>query len=269
MLDILFWPFLATVVIGVLHGYLGLHVVTRGVIFVDLAMAQIAALGTTVGFLIGLHPDEIPIYLMALGFTLLGAALFAFLKTGERKVPQEAIIGITYVVSAALMILILSKLAEGAEHIDSLLVGSILFVTPGDVGKILLPYLVIGIFHWIFRSKFTTLSQAYGEKHRLDSEEKLWNFLFYVTFGVVVTLSVKVAGVFLVFSFLIIPAVVAIMFTRSFRASIIFAGIFSVIGSIIGLWASVALDIPTGASIVVTLGLMLVLSVGYAAIKSQ
>jgi zinc/manganese transport system permease protein len=268
MIDLLFWPFLATLVITVIHAYLGLHVVTRGVIFVDLAMAQMAALGTTVGFLLGLHTEDFMLYLMALLFTLLGAAIFAYLKSEQRKIPQEAIIGITYVVSAALMLLVLSKLAEGAEHIDQLLVGSILFVTPETVGKIFLPYLVIGIFHWVYRARFQELSQALAQGRPLARQLRFWDFIFYTTFGLVVTLSVKVAGVFLVFSFLIIPAVVALLFTRGLKANLLFAWLFSVVGSVLGLWGSVVFDIPTGATIVVTFGALLVLAAGIHALKS-
>ncbi|MCH7612586.1 MAG: metal ABC transporter permease [Candidatus Marinimicrobia bacterium] len=263
MLDLLFWPFLAILIIAVIHAYLGLHVVKRGVIFVDLAMAQMAALGTTFGFILGLHPNQLPIFFVGLGFTMLGAAIFAILKFEKRQVPQEAIIGITYVVSAAMMLLLLSKLAEGAEHIDNLLVGSILFVTPIEVLKIFLPYLVIGFILTLFHQKFSSLSQAYTESRHLDRKENLLNFLFYVIFGLVVTLSVKIAGIFLVFSFLIIPAVIAKMFTRNFKSEIILATSFSIFGSVTGLWASVILDIPTGASIVVSLGLMLVFASGY------
>jgi len=268
MLDILFWPFLAILIIAVIHAYLGLHVVKRGVIFVDLAMAQLAALGTTFGFILGLHPNQLPIFFMGLGFTILGAALFTILKSEKRQVPQEAIIGITYVVSAAMMLLLLSKLAEGSEHIDNLLVGSILFVTPLDVLKIFLPYLFIGLILTLFHQKFSSVSQAYTDSRQLDSKENIWNFLFYAIFGLVVTLSVKVAGVFLVFSFLIIPAVIAKMFTNSLKSNFILATSFSILGSIVGLWASVILDIPTGASIVVSLGLILIFSSGYKAVRS-
>jgi zinc/manganese transport system permease protein len=257
-LDLLIWPFLAALVLTGIHVYLGLHVVTRGVIFVDLALAQVAALGTAVGILLGWEHDSTVTYFVALGFTFLGATLFAITRTRNDKVPQEATIGITYVVSVALMILLFSKSAEGAEHINHLLVGSILFVTPKIVGITFLLYTVIGIFHWFFRDQFLEASK-YRRKQEL-SHTRIWDFLFYITFGFVVTSSVKIAGVLLVFSFLIIPAVTALLFVKGIRNRLIFGWTFSVIGSFLGMLASLTLDIPTGAAIVVTFGIMLAVS---------
>jgi len=256
-LDLLIWPFLATLVLTGIHVYLGLHVVTRGVIFVDLALAQAAGRGTAVGILLGWEHDSTITYFIALGFTFLGATLFAITRTRNDKVPQEATIGITYVVTAALMILLFSKSAEGAEHINHLLVGSILFVTPKIVGITFLLYAVIGVFHWFFRKEFLEASKNRGERELPHT--RIWDFLFYVTFGFVVTSSVKIAGVLLVFSFLIIPAVAALLFVNGNRNRLIFGWTFGVVGSFFGMLASLMLDIPTGAAIVVTFGVLLVM----------
>lgn len=258
MIDILIWPLLAAFVLTGIHVFLGLHVVTRGVIFVDLALAQIAALGSAVGVLIGLAPDGVAEYFLALGFTFLGAGLFAYVRSVKRRVPQEALIGITYVVAAALMILLFSKSAEGAEKINQLLVGSILFVTPGKVGMTALLYGFIGLIHWKYRKNFMIASYSHVEKMTLEGSVIFWDFLFYMTFGVVVTSAVKIAGVLLVFSFLIIPAIAALLFMNSVRSRLIFGWIFGGVGSILGILASLLLDIPTGAAIVVTFGTMLV-----------
>jgi zinc/manganese transport system permease protein len=265
-LDLIFWPIIAAFVLTGIHVYLGLHVVTRGVIFVDLALAQVAALGTAIGVLIGLEHEAFSTYVIALGFTFLGAVLFAYTRSRKERIPQEAIIGITYVASAALMILLFSKSAEGAEHINHLLVGSILFVTPDIVIKTFLLYAVIGYFHFLYRKQFLAVST------NIDDESingKLWDFLFYVTFGFVVTSSVKIAGVLLVFSFLIIPAVAALLFFQNTKSRLVFGWLFGIIGSILGMVFSLLFDIPSGATIVVTFAVMLsILATGKTVINS-
>lgn len=261
MIELIIWPLVAAMVLTSIRVYLGLQVVRRGVIFVDLALAQVAALGSAVGILLGLDPDGMLGYLLALGFTFLGATLFAFIRSADRQVPQEAIIGITYVVAAALMILLFSQSAEGAEQINHLLVGSILFVTPEIVGYTTILYLVIGAFHWKYRHQFLAAAGVHGnQKNPLEvSKLRFWDFLFYVSFGFVVTNSVKIAGVLLVFSFLIIPTVASMLFRQSIRGRLIFGLVFSMIGSFLGVFGSLVLDIPTGATMVVSFGFMLAL----------
>lgn len=258
MIELLFWPFMATLVISSIHVYMGLHVVIRGVIFVDLALAQVAAVGATVGFLLGLAPGGIPAYLTALGFTLLGAVLFTLTRDRKTGIPQEAIIGITYVVAAAMMILLLSKAPEGGEHINALMVGSILFVTPKIIGYTFVLYLVIGIILYLFREKFLAASRLYHDPVAMDRYRR-WDFLFYATFGFVVTSAVQIVGILLVFSYLIIPAVAGMMFYHTWRARLIFGWSLSIVASLLGMAASIWLDIPTGAAIVATFGGLLVL----------
>jgi len=258
--ELMFWPLIAALVLTGIHVYLGLHVVTRGVIFVDLALAQVAALGMAIGVLLGWEVESLPLYFLALGFTFLGAALFAYTRSLTRAVSQEAIIGIVYAVSAAVMIILFSKSAEGAEHLNHLLVGSILFVTPLIVLKTFVLYSFIGLFHWIYRKKFFMTSEITGHHEQLSINLKVWDFLFYMTFGFVVTSSVQIAGVFLVFSFLIIPATAALLFVKGVRNRLFFGWAFGVIGSLLGMIVSVSLDIPTGAAIVATFGTLLVLA---------
>ncbi len=256
--NLILWPTLAAFVLTGIHVYLGLHVVMRGIIFIDLALAQIAALGTAVGVLVGFNHEAQTGYIVALSFTLLGALLFSYVRGRKKEIPQEAIIGITYVAAAALMILLFSKSAEGAEHINHLLVGSILFVSPEVVLKTFVLYTVIGIFHYLFRRQFLSTSIAITENS--DSVNRFWDFMFYVTFGLVVTSSVKIAGVLLVFSFLIIPAVAALLFFKSTKIRLIFGWTFGIIGSVLGMLISLLIDIPTGASIVIAFTAMLVIS---------
>jgi len=259
-IDLMIWPLLAAIVLTGIHVYLGLHVVTRGVIFVDLALAQVAALGMAIGLLLGWTDDSLAVYLLALSFTFLGAALFALTRSLTKTVSQEAIIGITYAVSAAVMIILFSKSAEGAEHLNHLLVGSILFVTPWIVLKTFLLYAVIGLFHWFYRKQFMLTSEITSNTNQAPINLKLWDFLFYMTFGFVVTSSVRIAGVFLVFSFLIIPATAALLFVKGVKNRLLFGWAFGVIGSLLGMIVSVLLDIPTGATIVASFGVLLLLS---------
>ena len=259
MIDLIFWPLLASFVLTGIHVYLGLHVVTRGVIFVDLALAQVAALGAAVGIVMGLDHDGNASYMMALAFTFIGAGFFAYIRSIDQKVPQEAIIGITYVVCAAAMILLFSKSAEGSEHLNHLLVGSILFVTPEKIAYTALLYIAIGFFHWKYKQQFFEISQSHLKTTELNSSDRFWDFLFYVTLGFVVTSSVKIAGVLLVFSFLIIPTIAALLFKESVKGRLIFGWCFGIIGSLLGMFISIFADVPTGAAIVVSLGIMLAL----------
>jgi len=253
-IQFLIWPFLASLVLVGIHVYFGLHVIKRGIIFVDLALAQIAALGTTFAFLAGFSPGGDISYIFSFLFALVGALIFTLTRKIEGKVPQEAIIGIVYAVSSAAAILAVSHSAEGAEHIRYLLVGSILTVSPAMVAKTAAVYAVVGIFHWIARSRFLCLSFY---KDRSCPNPVLWEFLFYASFAVVVTSSVKICGVLLVFIFLVVPSVFGALITDSIGKRLALGWIFGLLGSGLGMVLSFALDTPTGATIVCTFGLLL------------
>lgn len=262
-LSLIGWPLAAALVLLGLHVYLGLHVVMRGVIFVDLALAQVAAFGTALGVIIGWEADAYQSYLLALGCTFLGALLFSFFRSKRKSIPQEAIIGITYVIAAAAMILLFSKSPHGGEEINHLLVGSILFVTPETVWMTTVLYLILGLIHWRWRKQFWAVSLLYSNDNAGKNEKTTnwhWDLFFYVTFGLVVTNSVKIAGVLLVFSFLIIPSIAAAMFVTTIRNRLIFGWIFGLIASVGGMVASLFLDLPAGAALVVTFGLLLILT---------
>ena len=254
LFELIFWPLLTTMLLTLSHVYFGMHVVSRGVIFVDLALAQVAALGTTVGLIIGLEHDDPITYLLAVVFTLLGAGLFSITRHKDHRVPQEAIIGITYVVAAAVMVLLFSKSAEGAEEMSHLLVGSILFATPTIFIRILGTYAILGMIHFYYRDSFFRSTSMHAEHAMPDRHSRFWDFLFYLTFGFMVTSSVKVAGVLLVFSYLIIPAIVALLFVQGYRKRLIFGAVFGLIASIIGMLMSLWFDLPPAATIVASLG---------------
>lgn len=256
-LPFLWWPFLACVVLVGIHVYFGLHVIQRGIIFVDLALAQVAGLGMTVAFLAGLEPSGYAAYMFALAFAFAGAVVFTLTRAIEGRVPQEAIIGIVYAVSSAATILAVSHSPEGSEHIRYLLVGSLLTVTPVMVLKTALVYAGVGLFHFLARDRFTALSFKRGPV----AHARLWDLLFYGSFAVVVTSSVKICGVLLVFVFLVVPSVFAALATDRIGRRLVIGWLFGLVGSAVGLLLSIVLDAPAGATVVCTFGLLLLLYV--------
>lgn len=252
-------PFAAGLILTGIHAYLGVHVIERGVIFVDLSLAQIAALGTTIAYLAGYDLHSPTSYFWSLGFTILGAATFAFTRVHrDTRIPQEAIIGIVYAVSAAAAILAMSTAPEGTEHLKDMLVGNILTVSWATVIKTAVVYALVGAFHFVFRRKFLAISiGAHDGTAESIPNVKWWDFLFYASFGFVVTSSVAIAGVLLVFSYLIVPSVAAMLFARSIGARLAIGWTMGAIVSAVGILASFKLDLPTGATIVVTFGVAL------------
>lgn len=255
-LEFLIWPFLACVVLVGIHVYFGLHVIKRGIIFVDLSLAQVAALGMTLAFLMGYELEGDISYLFSLGFALLGATIFTLTRNARGKIPQEAIIGIVYAVTSAAAVLAVSHSPEGAEHIKYLLVGSILTVTPSMVLKTAAVYAAVGLLHFLARSRFVPLT--FGGPGR-PSNVMWWDFLFYAGFAVVVTSSVKICGVLLVFVFLVVPSVFAALITDSISRRLMYGWLFGLVGSGLGILASFWLDTPTGATVVCTFGAMILL----------
>lgn len=257
-------PLAICLVITGIHGYLGIHVLARKVIFVDLALAQIAALGTTYAYLLGYDPrdgaDAPAVYLISLGFTIAGAAIFALTRMRREKVPQEAFIGIVYAVATALAILLLAKSAGEAEHIKQMLVGNVLLVTWPTVAKTALLYAAIGAFHIAFRRPFSEISTDPAAAAAAGRRVRLWDFAFYATFGLVITRSVAIAGVLLVFSFLIVPAVIAFLFQDGMRRRIVLAWAVGTACSAAGMLVSYYGDLPTGPSVVACFAALLVVA---------
>jgi len=254
MLDLMIPPIAAGLVILSIHVYLGLHVIARGVIFVDLAFAQIAALGATAGFLMGVNHDTPLSLALSVGFTLVGALIFSFSRLKDTVVPQEAVIGIIFVVASAAVILIAGFTAEGAEHIAETLTGTLIWVAWPQIIRMAVVYTVLGVICYIFRKPF--LSVSLGEK---SPRARAWDFLFYVLFGIVISLSVPVAGVLMVFSSLVMPAVVAFLFTSRFSAALWIAWGVGAVALVTGVVASFRSDIPTGPLLVCTFGLAVVI----------
>lgn len=254
-------PLVACLVIVAIHSYLGLHVIAREVIFVDLSLAQMAALGSTVAILAGSGPDSPSALIYALAFTTLGAALFALTRsTGKGPVPQEAIIGIVYVMASAAAILVADRTPRGGEAIKDILVGSLLWVTWPTIIRLAGIYAVIGIFHWVLRRRFLTISFEPQTAVARGWSIRWWDFWFYLSFGIVITFSVPIAGVLLVFSFLVVPAAIAFQFTRRQGMLAAISWVAGALASALGLLVSFEYDLPTGPVVVCMFGLLLLVS---------
>src|SRR6266849_155492 len=251
-------PFVASLILTGIHAYLGVHVVERGVIFVDLALAQIAALGATVAIVVGMDPHGRGSYWISLAFTFCGAAIFAFARTRRGHIPQEAFIGIAYSVASAIAILLMSKATGETEHLKDMLVGNILAVSWPEVRKTAILYGVIGLFHYIFRKQFLLISTNPEAAEAQGLSIRFWDFLFYASFGFVVTSSVAIAGVLLVFCYLVVPSVGAMLFADKIGRRLAIGWTMGTLVSGLGVYFSVVLDTPTGATIVCTFGVVLI-----------
>jgi len=254
-------PFTASLILTGIHAYLGVHVVERGVIFVDLSLAQIAALGATIALLLP-FTDQDPhgpwVYWISLAFTFVGAAIFSTIRSKRARIPQEAIIGISYAVASAAAILAMSKATSESEHLKDMLVGNILAVSWLEVLKTAVLYAAVGAFHYRYRRQFLAISMAH-DAPPAGLNVKLWDFLFYASFGFVVTSSVSIAGVLLVFCYLIVPSVAAMLYAKGVGRRLAIGWTMGTVVSALGIYLSFELDLPTGATMVCTFGLVLIL----------
>jgi zinc/manganese transport system permease protein len=262
------WPLAACLILPPLLVYLGLHVVKREVIFVDLALAQVATLGTCVALLMGYHFDDQPTFWISLVVTFLGAALFSWSRSSKKRpVPQEAIIGITFVVAAAGVILMLSRVAGGKEELEHLLTGDILNVTGKDVLQRTALFAVLAAFYGTFHQRFALISSNPERAFAEGVKVRLWDFFFYAAFALVVVSFVRVAGVLLTFAYLIVPAVCGVTLKSTWLARLTIGWVIATLASLVGLYASYSLDLPTGAAIVCACGLALVLVSIFAVLR--
>jgi zinc/manganese transport system permease protein len=261
VLQFLAAPFAASLILTGIHAYLGVHVVERGVIFVDLSLAQIAALGGTIAILLPFTGGDAHgpwVYWISLLFTFVGAAVFSTIRGRQARIPQEAIIGISYAVASAATILAMSHATSESEHLKDMLVGNILAVSWPEVWKTAALYAAVGAFHYAFRRRFLAISMSHGKEEVNGLNVKLWDFLFYASFGFVVTSSVAIAGVLLVFCYLIVPSVAAMLYAERIGTRLLIGWTMGTVVSALGIYLSVRLDLPTGAAMVCTFGLVLI-----------
>ncbi len=269
IIQFMLWPLLACLLLPPILVYLGLHIIRREIIFVDLALAQVAALGTCVAILLDQHGGWQG-YVWSLGFTVVGAALFTLTRSHrESEVPQEALIGIVYVVSAAVGILLLNRSAEGAEELKRTLVGDVLLVNKMAVLRTFAIYLGIGAIHFLLRHQFIQLSFHPKEAAAKGLNLRLWDFLFYGLFGVVVTSFVQIGGVLLTFSYLIVPAVCATFLAQRLGVRLLVGWIIATGSSVLALYLSYKIDLPTGAAVVCVLGASLLCTIIFSRIRHR
>jgi zinc/manganese transport system permease protein len=254
----MWWALSASLVLAGIHAYLGFHVITRGVIFVDLSLAQMAALGVAVAIIFNVHEHPILGYLLPLGMTLTGAIVFAWLRHFERRVPLEAFIGIVFATSQALVLLILGQTASGTEHLKETLVGTIFTVDPATVIKTAVIYAIIGLLHFLLRKSLFEITNDPEAARRKGRKIFWWDVFFYGSFGVVVTSSVKIAGVLLVFGLLIIPSVAGVLASSRTGIRLLVGWTFALLGSSVGLITAFALNFPAAPSILAVLTLTLI-----------
>jgi zinc/manganese transport system permease protein len=265
MIDVMLPPFVACLLLVAILSYLGLHVIAREVIFVDLSLAQVAAFGSItaplIGHLVGFTATPAAAYGFALTFTALAAALFAVTRRSPQGgVPQEAIIGIVYVVASAATILAAANFPGGSEQVEKSLVGSILWVSWPSILRLAGAFLLLGVFHYLLRDRFLTVSFHPAEAERRGWSIRWLDFWFYLSLGIVITLVVPVGGVLMVFTFLVVPAAIAFLFTRNMRRLTTIAWTSGAVASALGLWLSFEWDLPTGPLIVCAYGALLALA---------
>lgn len=247
---------LVSVVMGLMLSYLGVHVVGRGIVFVDLALGQISMLGVAFAAFIEQDPTVVSIL-----FTLVGAFLMSFIKVTDTRLKLESIIGIVYAVSSAVTVLLISKAAYGDADIQEVLFGSLFTVTNNQIWSMVIVFGLLGVMHFVFRKQFFAITRKFENKEVDDiSGFDLWNFLFYISIGLAIVLAVRVGGVIPVFTFLIVPSVSAVLMTRTTRSIVMIALVLSVVGSVLGIYFSVQFDFPAGPSLVAILGVIFVVA---------
>jgi zinc/manganese transport system permease protein len=261
MIELLAPALVACLLLACILSYFGLHVLLREVIFVDLALAQLAALGAAVGHLLSGHTDSFATYLTSFGFTLAGAAIFALARPARTRLPQEALIGIVYGVSAALVILLVSKSALDRDEVESMLTGRLLFAEWGEIGAMALVFGAVALLHFALRRQFLEISEQSRTHTSPTRRQNLLDFVFYASFGVVVTSSVQLSGVLVVFGLLIVPASCAAIFFASISNRLLASWLIGTISSSAGIAASAIWDLPTGAAVVAALGVAFALAV--------
>lgn len=251
IIAILMPAFCECVVLVGIHAYLGIHVIKRQIIFVDLALAQIAALGALVAFLFGIQPHTWAAYWFSLGLATIGAAIFAVCRFRDSsKIPQEAVIGLIYAIAAAMAILLIDKAPHGAEQLKDILTGSILWVKWKSIAIAAVVYSAVGIVHYVYRDKFMLISADPEAARQKGLNVRAWDFLFFFLFGVVITLSVDVAGVLIVFVFLVAPAIMAISITDRLSSQLLIGWGLGLVVTVLGLVASYVWDLPAGPAII-------------------
>jgi len=249
-------PITACIMLAGILGYFGNHILSRGIIFIDIALAQIAALGTMIGLLLGFAEESLSVQIISYAFTLVIIALFALTKFRKQVIPQEAIIGIIYCLGLGLAMLLAERIPGGSNFITKTITGNVLWVTWKNVLSCFILFAIIAIIHLFFQKSFIRISGSNDGLPYSPGKTRLFELLFYVTFGIVIVKAVPVGGVFLIFTLLIAPTATATLFTQKWRARFIWSWIIGVLGSFSGIYISYSMKISNGPAIVCLLGLI-------------
>ncbi len=249
-------PITISILLAGILSYFGNHILTRGIIFIDIALAQIAALGTMVGLLVGFAEGSTIVEIISLGFTLVIISIFALTKFEKQVVPQEAIIGIIYGLGLGIAMLLAEKIPGGSNYITKTITGNILWVTWGDVISSFILFAIISVIHFFLRKQFVSISESKNSLPFSIKKVRIYELIFYITFGIVVVKAVPIAGIFMIFVLLIAPTAMATLFTQKWLNRFIWSWIIGIVGSIVGIYISYNLNISNGPAIVCLLGIM-------------
>lgn len=260
-------PIAASILLAGVLGYFGTHILARGIIFIDIAIAQIAALGTMIGLLLGFAEESAGVQFFSYLATLIVIGSFSFLRTKESVIPAEAVIGIIYCLGLALALLLAERIPGGSNYITKTITGNILWVTWDKVLKIALLFAGIGLIHLVFGVKFISLSEICRINQGFQLKNKLYNLLFYVTFSIVVVKSVQIGGIFLVFTLLIAPSVAAALYFQSWLSRMVWSWLIGIFGAVAGILLSYTFNVSNGPAIVVLLGLLVFILAFFKLIK--
>ena len=244
-------------VVLILHTYIGLHIVRRTLIFSDLVLDQLAAFGALAGIALGIEYGTFQSYFSSMVAVLFGALLLALIKPKSRAIPREAVIGIMYVMALVASLLLADKLRGGEAYVTKTLAGSMLWVTWPLVCVTTVVYILLLLFHYKFRDKFIELA----EKPDTVKNERFWDFLLFVTQGIITVLIVPIAGVLLAYAFLMIPAAIAAMFTKKWAGAVVIGWTVGFIACLVGLCCSYFFNLPYGPSLVLSLGVFFIAAI--------
>ena len=278
-IEFLLTPFVACILLILINVYFGIHVIKREIIFIDIALAQIAALGSAVAMVVfqSMHPEaaydhehsNVFTYLFSVGFITIAGLIFTFLKHRQITIPLEAIIGITYAIATTGTVIILDKGAGGDVHVHDMLIGSILWVSWHQVTRLFIVVLLVGVFHLIFSGKFKYISDKLNPDSQKIRNPHLWDFLFYFSFGLVVIEAVNVAGILTVFAFLIIPASLSVLLSKQWKTRLLTGWGISLLAVVIGLYVSLKIDVPCSPVIIVLLAVALLIGLMFLKLSGK
>jgi zinc/manganese transport system permease protein len=249
-------PLAAIIILAAILSYFGNHILTRGIIFIDIAVAQIAALGTMIGLLLGFAEESLNVRMISYIFTIIIISVFALTKFKKQIISQEAIIGIIYCLALGIAMLLAEKIPGGSNFISKTITGNLLWVTWKSVFSCLLIIIIIAVIHLVFNKQFTRISETKNGLPYSLWKTRSYELLFYITFSIVIVKAVPIGGIFFVFTLLIAPAATATLFTDNWKKRMIWSWVIGIAGSVAGMYISYTLNISNAPAIVSLLGLI-------------